>query len=63
VRSAAAALWRGAQGASRWTIGREFVCLASVALVALGLSVLTGKQTEFKTTHGGTVAVALAASR
>ena len=33
------------------------------ALVALVLSVVTGNQTEFKTTRGGSVAVALAAPR
>lgn len=61
--AATAALWRGAAGEARRTIGRTFVALVAVALVALILSVATGNQTEFKTTREGTVAVALAALR
>ena len=59
--AAAAALWRGADGQARRTVGRTFIALAAVALVALVLSVVTGNQTLFKTTRGGTVAGALAA--
>jgi hypothetical protein len=61
--AAAAALWRGADGEARRSVGRAFIALAAVALVALVLSAVTGNQTQFKTTREGTVAVALAALR
>jgi hypothetical protein len=57
--AATAALWRGADGVVRKSVGRAFVLLAALAAVALVLSVVTGNQTEFKTTRHGTVAVAL----
>jgi hypothetical protein len=61
--TATAALWRGSAGKARRTIVRSFLVLTAVALVALLLSVATGNQTEFRTTRGGTVAVALAVLR
>jgi hypothetical protein len=61
--AAAAALWCGAVGETRRTVGRAFIVMAAIALVALALSVVTGNQTEFKTSRGGTVAVALAVLR
>jgi hypothetical protein len=57
--AAVAALWRTAEGEARRSVGRAFVVLAAIAVVALVLSVVTGNQTEFKTTRDGTVAVAL----
>jgi hypothetical protein len=57
--AAAAALWRTAEGEARRNVGRAFVVLAATAAVALVLSVVTGNQTEFKTTRDGTVAVAV----
>jgi hypothetical protein len=57
--AATAALWRGAAAEARRSVGRTFVVLAAIAAVALVLSVMTGNQTEFKTTSGGTVAVAV----
>jgi hypothetical protein len=59
--AAAAALWRGAVGEARRSVGRAFVVLVAVALVALVLSAVTGNQREFKTSREGTVAVSLAA--
>jgi hypothetical protein len=57
--AAVAALWRIAEAHARRSIGRAFVVLAAIAVAALVLSVVTGNQTEFKTTRDGTVAVAL----
>ena len=58
--AATAALWRGAQDETRRTVGRAFLALVAVALVALILAVTTGNQTNFRTTERGTSAVALA---
>jgi len=57
--AATAALWHGAQGETRHTVGRAFLALVAVALVSLVLAVAMGNQTNFRTTERGTKAVAL----
>src|SRR4029078_5072874 len=49
--AATAALCHGAQGDTRRTVGRAFVALVAVALVALVLAVAMGNQTNFRTTE------------
>jgi hypothetical protein len=53
--AAAAAMWRGAEGLARRRVGRAFVVIGTVALVALALSVVTGNQHLYDTTEHGTV--------